>query len=100
MTSQKIIERLKQKNWFIKVKNDHELAQVFNACIDANITWIYGDSIKKWDLLNVEKKYKKRVKVIYFGYEHDGITWDSSVIQIGDENITDWFFEEIKNENT
>lgn len=96
MTSQKIIERLENGNWFIEVNNDHELALVFNACIDANITWMSGDKIKDFDLLNEEKKYKESVKVIYSVYEHKGITWDSSITQMDEENITNWFFKEIK----
>lgn len=100
MTSQKIIERLKQKNWFIKVKNDHELALVYNACIDAKITWQDGDSIKKCDLLGLGRKSNVFVKFILFRKNRVGIAWDSRITQTGEKNITDWFFKEIKNENT
>lgn len=95
MTSQKIIERLKQKNWFIKVNNDHELALVYNACIDANITWRGGDKIKEHDLLGTGREPNELVKVVLFEKDVKGLTWDSGVIH-KEENITNWFFREIK----
>ncbi|MCO6539881.1 MAG: hypothetical protein J6569_07080 [Gilliamella sp.] len=45
MTSKKIIERLQQKDWFVKCETEHELALLLNACLDANVGWTNKKSV-------------------------------------------------------
>lgn len=42
MTKKKIINRLIKGNWYLRAKDDHDLALILNACHDAKLTWISG----------------------------------------------------------
>lgn len=95
MTSAKIIERLLQKKWFINVNNDHELALVFNACIDANITRYNSEKINNYDLSKNEEMVGGTVEFIYLSSDDGGILWSDCYSNTGKEDITNWFFEEI-----
>jgi hypothetical protein len=98
MTSQKIIEKLQQMDWYVKCETEHELALVLNACLDADVYWADKKSA-------ISLKYNIRVPTLigrsanrwidslYFGsiYLTDGFLDNT-------QDITDWFFEELRSE--
>ncbi|OCG47475.1 hypothetical protein A9G35_03800 [Gilliamella sp. Choc5-1] len=97
MTSKKIIERLQQKDWFVKCKTEHELALVSNACLDADIPWFSGTKASRFapdllaSLIVISRQnhlFKRRI----------GFAYCASPCECEDIDITDWFFEELRSE--
>lgn len=93
MTSKKIVERLLQLDWYVECKTEHELALVLNACLDADLTWFSGRKASKFApelstspifIAKQHHLFKKRI----------GHTSCASFCKC--ENITDWFFEELR----
>lgn len=94
MTSEKIIERLKTKNWYVKCKNEHEQALLLNACFDAEIRWTCGMSAPYIQTTPATTVFIGREEV------HDKyvLCWsccDAYFKVQNFEDITDWFFNEI-----
>jgi hypothetical protein len=93
MTSQKIIERLKGADWYIVCKTDHELALVLNACLDADIRWLSGNRATEWfpwctdAPLFIGKQSQCHAERIGHGE-----------LCRKETEITNWFFEELRNE--
>lgn len=98
MTSEKVIERLKAKNWYVKCENEHEQALLLNACLDAEVAWTSG---KTATCFNIDT----RELTVFIGREemHEnhhgkrGLCLGIDVIfkEYNCEDITDWFFNEI-----
>ena len=43
MINQQVIERLKQKNWFVTSQNKQETSLILQTCDDAGIIWTDGE---------------------------------------------------------
>lgn len=92
MTNEQVIERLKQGNWYVECKTEQEANLLLRACDDAGITWNVGHKATEF------KPYKHYPVDIGFHEEEDGITYGTTYYkESGHENITDWFFNAIKN---
>lgn len=91
MISNKVIERLKRKNWFVTSQNKQEASLVLKACDDAGITWADGEKATEWF------PFKTYPLDIGFFKEENGITQDYYNLyeKYELENITDWFFNSI-----
>ena len=96
MISNKVIERLKKKNWFVTSQNKQEASLVLQACDDAGITWADGEKATEWF------PFKTYPLDIGFFKEENGITQDYYNLyeKYELENITDWFFNAIKNNDS
>ena len=93
MTNKEVIERLKQKNWYVKCQNKQDAGLVLQACDDAEITWAGGEKSTEW------YPFKTYPFDIGFFKDGNGITQDYYNLYEKEEveNITDWFFDAIKN---
>lgn len=99
MTSNEVKERLLQKNWYVECKTKQDADLVLQACDDAGITWAAGEKATIGDLSGPYPLY------ITFYRHNRGITYDDcayydSYEKYGLENITDWFFNAIKNNDS
>ncbi|OCG04297.1 hypothetical protein A9G15_04145 [Gilliamella apis] len=99
MTSNEVKERLLQKNWYVECKTKQDTDLVLQACDDAGIIWQEGNKATTWSPL------KKYPLYITFYKRKSGITYDynayyDSYEEYGLENITDWFFNAIKNNDS
>ena len=96
MISNEVIERLKKKNWFVTSQNKQEASLVLQACDDAGITWADGEKATEWF------PFKTYPLDIGFFKEENGITQDYYNLYEKHEleNITDWFFDAIKNNDS
>ncbi|OCG56973.1 hypothetical protein [Gilliamella sp. Nev3-1] len=99
MTSKKIIEKLQQLDWYVKCETEHEIALVLNACLDANVCWASGEFAHHFSDVLLQKT------PIFIGrdseYDEHGLSWDdwdSFLSNKNCEDITNWFFEELRNE--
>jgi len=96
MISKEVKERLLQKNWFVTSQNKQEASLVLQACDDAGITWADGEKATEWF------PFEKYPLYIGFFNDEDGITRGNYNIyeKCELENITDWFFNAIKNNDS
>ncbi|OCG69204.1 hypothetical protein A9G41_06600 [Gilliamella sp. Nev5-1] len=80
------------------VKTEHEVALVLNACLDAEVNWSHGASASCLPDLMLQEK------PLFIGQDAEygcGLCWDDLEpfrISKNNEDITDWFFEELRNE--
>jgi len=93
MTNKEVIARLKQKNWNVKCQNKQDSRLVLQACDEAGITWVGGEKTTEWCPFETYP-----FDICFFNNSY-GISADNSNIceMLGLENITDWFFNAIKN---
>lgn len=92
MTNKEVIARLKQKNWYVKCQNKQDAGLVLQACDDAGIKWLSGETATEWDFDGSYPLY------IDFCNAIDGITGNLTGSYTGNcTDITDWFFNAIKN---
>ena len=92
MISNEIKERLLQKNWYVEWKTEQEVNLLLQACDDAGITWNTGQKATEF------KPYKHYSVDIGFCKEDKGLTHSATYYKENEiENITDWFFNAIKN---
>lgn len=93
MTNKEVIARLKQKNWYVKCQNKQDSGLVLQACDEAGITWVGGEKTTEWCPFETYP-----FDICFFNNSY-GISADNSNIceMCGLENITDWFFNAIKN---
>ena len=93
MTNKEVIARLKQKNWNVKCQNKQDSRLVLQACDEAGITWVGGEKTTEWCPFETYP-----FDICFFNNSY-GISADNSNIceMFGLENITDWFFNAIKN---
>lgn len=98
MFSDKVIVRLKQKNWYVTCRNKQEAILVLQACDVAGIRWLAGEKPTGW----YPFKFKSHSFDIGFLKDDKGITTDcDNLYEIYEaENITDWFFKAIKGKTT
>lgn len=95
MVNEQVIERLKQGNWYVECKTEQEADLLLRACDDAGITWNFGYKATEF------KPYKHYPVDIGFHEEEDGITYGTTYYKESEhENITDWFFNAIKNNDS
>lgn len=99
MISKEVKERLLQKDWYVECKTKQDTDLVLQACDDAGIIWLDGDKATTWSPL---KKYP--LCIAFYKYK-SGITYDynayyDSYEEYGLKNITDWFFNAIKNNDS
>ncbi|MWN30978.1 MULTISPECIES: hypothetical protein [unclassified Gilliamella] len=97
MTSKKIIERLQQLDWYVEYKTEHELALLLNACLDAGVGWYDGgnateivDSDPFPAPIGRSSKHRNDNLGFYVGLTDEALKQH--------QDITDWFFEELRNE--
>lgn len=93
MTNKEVIERLKQKKWYVTCQNKQESNLVLQACDDAGITWAGGEKSTEWC------PFEAYPFDICFYNDSYGISVDDLNLSKTHEleNITDWFFNAIKN---
>ena len=93
MINQQVIERLKLKNWYVTCQNKQKSSLVLQACDDAGITWASGEKATEWC------PFETYPLDIGFYKDGNGITQDYYNLYEKEEveNITDWFFNAIKN---
>ena len=95
MISNAVKERLLQKNWRITCTTPQELSLVLQACDDAGIKWLSGETATEWDFDGSYPLY------IDFCNAIDGITGNLTGSYTGNcTDITDWFFNSIKNNDS
>ena len=96
MTNEKVIERLKLKNWYVTCQNKQKSSLVLQACDDAGITWASGEKATEWC------PFETYPLDIGFHKDDNGITQDYYNLYEKEEveNITDWFFNAIKNNDS
>lgn len=99
MNNGQFIERLQQPNWFVYCKTSQEVDLVLQACDDAGITWAAGEKATICNLYGPCPLY-----IIFYKHNY-GITYDDCAYydnyeKYGLENITDWFFNKIKNNDS
>lgn len=94
MFSDEVVVRLKQKNWYVKCRNEQEAILVLLACDAAGIRWLAGEKPTGW----YPFKFKSHSFDIGFLKDDKGITTDccNTYEKYEAENITDWFFKAIK----
>ena len=95
MVNKQVIERLKKGDWYVECKAEQDADLVLQACDDAGITWLFGDKAterKPYDYYPVDIGFCKEDE----GLTHSAIYYKESEI----ENITDWFFNAIKNNDS
>ena len=99
MTSNEVKERLLQKDWYVECKTKKDADLVLQACDDAGITWAAGEKATICNLYGPCPLY-----IIFYKHNY-GITYDDCAYydnyeKYGLENITDWFFNKIKNNDS
>lgn len=96
MTNKKIIKRLIKGNWYLKAKDDHDLALILNACHDAKLTWISGNT-KVSDVIFEDGEYIL-YPTYFIGVDCDdtGLSYSHTPSAFEFTNdITDWFYREV-----
>ena len=95
MISNEVKERLLQRGWYVECKTEQEADLLLQACNESGITWCTGCKA-------TERKSCKRYPVeIGFYKEDEGLTHGTAEhTNCGCENITDWFFNAIKNNDS
>ena len=95
MISNEVKERLLQKAWYVDCNTEQDADLLLQACDESGITWCSG-------LKTTERKSYKRYPVeIGFYKEDEGLTHGTAEHKnCGCENITDWFFNAIKNNDS
>ena len=96
MVNEQVIERLKLKNWYVTCQNKQKSSLVLQACDDAGITWASGEKATEWC------PFETYPLDIGFYKDGNGITQDYYNLYEKEEveNITDWFFDAIKNNDS
>ena len=99
MISNEVKERLLQKDWYVECKTKKDADLVLQACDEAEITWRDGDKATEW------KQFKRYPLCIIFYQNKCGVMYGYSVDfsyykENEMENITDWFFNAIKNNDS
>ena len=93
MISNTVKEKLLKKNWYVECDTEQQADLVLQACDESGITWCTGCKATE------RKLYKRYPVEIGFCNEDTGLT-HSTTEDYKDsecENITDWFFNAIKN---
>lgn len=97
MTSKKIIEQLQQLDWYVECKTEHELALLLNACLDANVGWTSNKSV-----VSLRCSIPVPILMGRSSLRWSNGLWFSKTLADEDlkhySDITDWFFEELRNE--
>lgn len=95
MISNEVKERLLQKDWYVECKTEQEANLLLRACDDAGITCNSGHKATGF------QPYIHYPADIGFCNEDNGITQAITYYKENEmENITDWFFNKIKNNDS
>ena len=99
MIDQQVIERLKLKKWYVTCQNKQESNLVLQACDDAGITWASREKTTECDPKHFGTLYESYPFSIGFHDAYCGISVNQKNLyeECELENITDWFFNAIKN---
>lgn len=93
MNNERVIKRLKQKKWYVECQTNQEVDLVLHACDDAEIKEESGEKATK-----IKRYYKYPILI---GYPEFSKGIEMSLKErceaLNMENITDWFFDAIKN---
>lgn len=91
MINEQVIERLKKGDWYVECKAEQDADLVLQACDEARIKWRDGDKATEYKPSNYP------VDIGFCG-EDNRITHAIKYHKESkNENITDWFFNAIKN---
>ena len=91
MNNKEVIERLKKGDWYVECKTEQDANLVLQACNEAGITWRDGDKATEY----IPYDYPVDIG---FCNEDNRITLATKYYKESEnENITDWFFDAIKN---
>ena len=91
MINEQVIERLKKGDWRVECKTEQDANLVLQACDEAGITWAAGQKATEWC------PFETYPLEIGFYKDSDCITFYNLYEKEEVENITDWFFNAIKN---
>lgn len=96
MISNEVKERLLQRDWYVHCQTKQESDLLLQACDDARITWTDGEKATEWF------PFEKYPLYIGFFNDENGITRSHYNLyeKCELENITDWFFNAIKNNDS
>lgn len=95
MISKEVKERLLQKDWYVECKTEQDADLVLQACDESGITWWFSDKATEYKL------YNRYPVDIGFCKEDKGLTHSATYYKENEiENITDWFFNAIKNNDS
>ena len=99
MVNEQVIARLKQKNWYVDCQNKQDAGLVLQACDDAGITWASREKTTEYYPEHFGTLYESYPFNIGFHNAHCGISVNKKNLyeECELENITDWFFNAIKN---
>ena len=102
MTNKEVIARLKQKNWYVKCQNKQDSRLVLQACDEAGITWVGGEKTTECYPKHFGMSYESYPFNIGFHNAYRGISVNKKNLyeECELENITDWFFNTIKNNDS
>ena len=96
MNNERVIKRLKQKKWYVECQTNQEVDLVLHACDDAEIKEESGEKATK-----IKRYYKYPILI---GYPEFSKGIEMSLKErceaLNMENITDWFFNAIKNNDS
>ncbi|PXY91386.1 hypothetical protein [Gilliamella apis] len=94
MINEQVIERLKKGDWYVECKAEQDADLVLQACDEARIKWRDGDKATEYKPSNYP------VDIGFCG-EDNRITHAIKYYKESkNENITDWFFNAIKNNDS
>lgn len=101
MISNAVKERLLQKNWRITCTAQQELSLVLQACDDVGITWASREKTTECYPKHFGTLYESYPFNIGFHNAHCGISVNKKSLyeECELENITNWFFNAIKNQD-
>lgn len=96
MTNKKIIKRLIKGNWYLKAKDDHDLALILNACHDAKLTWISGKTKVSSVIFEDDEYFTDSTYFIGVDCDDTGLSYSQSPSAFKfTRDITDWFYREV-----
>lgn len=100
MANEQVIERLRQGDWYVVCETVEKSDLLLQACEKAGLKW--NKIFKKATEVNPFKILSLKTGLkIGFCRSNKGLTHTSSNAydKLGLENITDWFFNAIREEN-
>ena len=104
MANEQVIERLRQGDWYVVCETVEKADLLLQACEKAGLKWnkIFkkATEFNPFKILSLKTGLKTGLK-IGFCRSDKGLTHSSSNAydKFGLENITDWFFNAIREEN-
>ena len=94
MINEQVIERLKKGDWYVECKAEQDADLVLQACDEARIKWRDGDKATEYKPSNYP------VDIGFCGKDNRITHAIKYYKESKNENITDWFFNAIKNNDS